>query len=282
MEYPPPESFAQLGGNLAAYGISADLAAEIEARLIPVTFEKGAIVFLRGSSADVLFWVLKGFVKLYLPIGEGRRTLVDLARPGDLMGFVRQTDPVGRQQVLEAQTLTKCTIGLLSHEHLTQFLSRLDHHTVVRLFEQFNAVWSQTLARHLSFLSFSFRERLERVLCNLGTRFGVSDKRGTLLMPELSHEDLAEMIGSSRPMVSKLIADMTKEGLLTRGEKRRFILLTKAQKPDPFPARELRTLDAFSSSIPQLEGASGSSLSVLPRRTNIREPHSGSRSVSYR
>ena len=35
------------------------------------------------------------------------------------------------------------------------------------------------------------------------------------------------MIGSSRPMVSKLIGDMIKEGLLARGEKRHFILRPK-------------------------------------------------------
>ena len=46
------------------------------------------------------------------------------------------------------------------------------------------------------------------VLNSLGTRFGINDKRGTLVVPELSHEDLAEIIGSSRPMVSKLIGDI--------------------------------------------------------------------------
>ena len=283
MKYAPHESFAQLGGKLAAYGISADLAAEIEAHLVPVTFEKGAIVFLHGSSTDVLFWVQKGFVKLYLPTGEGRRTLVDLARPGDLMGFVSQMDPTGRYQVLEAQALTKCSIGLLSHEHLTRFLSRLDHKTVVRLFEQLNAVWSAMLAWHVSFISSSFRERLERVLHNLGARFGASDRRGILLVPELSHEDLAEMIGSSRPMVSKLIADMTNEGLLARGEKRRFILLAKTQKPAPFPARDLRgALHALNGGAQQLEGSSAASPSILPARTKLREPLGAPRSAAYR
>jgi len=65
------------------------------------------------------------------------------------------------------------------------------------------------------------------MLNSLGTRFGIYDKRGTLLVPELSHEDLAEMIGSSRPMVSKLISDMIEEGFLARGEKRHFILRHK-------------------------------------------------------
>jgi len=55
----------------------------------------------------------------------------------------------------------------------------------------------------------------------------IDDKRGTLIMLELSHETLAEMIGSSRPMVSKLVDDMLREGLLARSEQRhQFILLS--------------------------------------------------------
>jgi hypothetical protein len=81
--------------------------------------------------------------------------------------------------------------------------------------------------RYITFIGSSFRVRLEMVLNRLGSRVGIEDKRGILLMPELGHEDLAEMIGSSRPMVSKLIGDMTREGLLTRGEKRHFILRNK-------------------------------------------------------
>jgi hypothetical protein len=43
----------------------------------------------------------------------------------------------------------------------------------------------------------------------------VSDSRGILLMPELSHADFADMIGSSRPMVSRLFTEMTEEKLLS-------------------------------------------------------------------
>lgn len=81
--------------------------------------------------------------------------------------------------------------------------------------------------RYVCFLGSTFRTRLEMVLNRLGTRFGISDKRGTLVVPKLTHEDLAEMIGSCRPMVSKLIGDMIKKGLLARGEKRQFILRPK-------------------------------------------------------
>jgi len=209
---------------LESCGLPTDIAAEIEERLTMVTYEKGAIIFLRGGSCDLLFWLLKGFVKLYLPHADGNRTLVDLARPGDFLGFVNDRDSKGRRHLLEAQALTKCSVGLFTRDQIAPILNKLDHLGAIDLLEQLNVAWSTMFERYVWFLGSPFRTRLEMVLASLGARFGINDKRGTLLVPELSHEDLAEMIGSSRPMVSKLIGDMTQEGLLVRGEKRHFIL----------------------------------------------------------
>ena len=278
----PQEPCAQLTEMLAAYGLSSDMAAEIEAHLIPVTFEKGAVVFLRGTSADLLFWVLKGFVKLYLPLGDNNRTLVDLARPGDLIGFVDEMDSRGRRQVLEAQALTRCSIGLLSRELLAQLLRKIDHETVVRLLEHFNTAWSTLFARYVAFTGSSFRERLEQVFYSLAERFGASDRRGTLLVPELSHEDLAEMIGSSRPMVSKLIVDMSNEGLLERGEKRRFILRPKAHRSTSIPPDGLQTRIAPNGSSKQVAGAFAPLSSAIRPRTYVPGRSTGPRNNSYR
>ena len=205
-------------------GLDASIAAEIEGRLIPVTYEKGAVIFLRGTPCDLVFWLLKGFVKLYLPHEDGSRTLVDLARPGDFLGFVNDRDSKGRRHLLEAHALTRCSVGLFARDQIALILSKIDRASTMHLLEQLNVAWSTMFERYMAFLGSPFRTRLEIVLNSLGTRFGVDDKRGTLLVPELSHEDLAEMIGSSRPMVSKLIGDMIQEGLLARGGKRRFIL----------------------------------------------------------
>lgn len=229
MQNQTSEFRARLQETLDSHGLCADLAAGIEDHLTPVTYEKGATIFLRGSPADLLFWLLKGFVKLYLPREDGDRTLIDLARPGDLLAFVNDENSKGHRQILEAQALTKCSVGLFSREHLRQLLNKVDQQTAVRMLEQLNTAWSTTFERYITFIGSSFRVRLEMVLNRLGARVGIEDKRGTLLMPELGHEDLAEMIGSSRPMVSKLISDMTREGLLTRGENRHFILRTQAR-----------------------------------------------------
>jgi len=220
----------RLEEQLAFWDLPTKIAAEVEERSTPVTYEKGAILFLRGSPANLLFWLFKGFAKLYLPITNGDRILVDLARPGDLLGFAESAYPKGRRQILEAQALTRCSAGLLSREQIPQLLGTIDERRMVHLLEQLNAAWSRLFERRLTFLASTYRTRLDMVFDNLGARCGVSDERGTLIIPELGLDDLAEMIGSSRPLVSKLIADMTEEGLLTRGERHHFILCKDLKK----------------------------------------------------
>src|SRR5713101_8029916 len=181
--------------------------------------------FRRNRRPTVMFWVLAGLVKVYCPRPDGTRILVKLAGPGDLIGHVDYIDSRGRRaQVFEVEALTKCSVALFTREHVIKLLQSLDHAALLQMIERLNTAWSSMAQWFGTFLGMSFRERLEVVLKELGARFGVRDTRGVLLMPELAHADLADMIGSSRPMVSRLIAEMTEEGLLLRQGKQ-FILL---------------------------------------------------------
>ncbi len=215
----------RLEEQCAAWSLPRELAEDIQNHLTPVTFEPGGILFQRGSPADLLFWLLGGFVKLYLPHDDGGRTLVALARSGDVLGFVDSAAAEGRrEQILEARALTKCSVGLFPRQHLAKLLSQLDPSIVVRLLERLNTTWSSMFEWYATFMCLSYRERLQAVFKHLGVRFGITERRGIMLLPELTHGDLAEMIGSSRSMASRLIGDMVKEGLLVRGERLHFVL----------------------------------------------------------
>jgi len=93
----------------------------------------------------------------------------------------------------------------------------------------------------------------------------VPDSRGTLLMPELAQEELAEIIGSSRPMVSKLLTEMTEKGILIR-EGRRHILLTTAKPGNPAPSQREASLH------PAFEPAGGNGRVRAERRTTRGNP----------
>jgi len=62
------------------------------------------------------------------------------------------------------------------------------------------------------------------VLAELGRKFGVPDGEGLLLTFEPTHSDLAEMIGSSRPVVGRVLSELIADGELGRRD-RKYILL---------------------------------------------------------
>jgi CRP-like cAMP-binding protein len=210
---------------MTAIGLPRPAALALLERHMIVRYPKGAELFSKGSPADVFFAVLSGVVKVTSSQPGSDRVLVDLAGAGDLSGYADFIDSSGaRSQLFSAHALTNCCVALLTRQHVAEVLKTLDVPTVLRVAEGISSMWSQVAFRYAGFLGMSLRRRLETVLAELATRFGVPDARGTMLLPELAQEDLAEMIGSSRPMVSKLLSDMTANGSLIR-EGRRHILV---------------------------------------------------------
>jgi hypothetical protein len=67
------------------------------------------------------------------------------------------------------------------------------------------------------------------------------------LTPELVHADFADMIGSSRPMVTRLMAEMTKRGLLLREGKR--LILRDPPEDQPSSIRNMKPFVASAHSI---------------------------------
>jgi CRP-like cAMP-binding protein len=182
-----------------------------------VSYPKGAPIFLQGAPADVVFYVIGGLVKVYCPKGDGNRVLLQLAGPGDILGHIDLVEAGRRRtQIFEAQAFTRCTLALFTREHLRKSAEMLERDSLMRGIELVNTAWAAVAQWYAVFLGLSFRERLQAVFRELANRFGVKDKRGILLLPELSHTDLSEMIQSSRPMVSRLIGEMVSDGILGR------------------------------------------------------------------
>jgi CRP/FNR family cyclic AMP-dependent transcriptional regulator len=236
----------RLLSRLSSMGVARPAATALLERHMLVRYRKGAELFSMGSPADVVFAVLTGLVKVHSSRPGSDPVLVDLAGPGDLVGYADFTGADGvRSQLFGATAVTNCCVALFTRHQISEALKGLEPEALLRIAEAINSMWSSVAYRYMTFLGMSLRKRLETVLDELAERFGVPDSRGTLLLPELAQEELAEMIGSSRPMVSKLLTEMTERGLLIR-EGRRHILIA-AQKPADAAgvAREPRLHPAF-------------------------------------
>lgn len=213
----------RLQQRLAQLNLAVELFDELFDQAMVVNYPLGTTVFLQGSSAELLLWLVRGVAKVYCPI-EGERILTRLAGPGDLLGQVNFLNCNGRyRQLFEVHAASKCEVAVVSRECALRVLQKLDKPAVVRLLDTLNTMWSEVLFWYVTLFGLGFRERLEMVLRDLAIRFGAKEKRGTLIIPELSQLDLAEMIGSSRPMISRLVKEMTESGELIRLDKQHII-----------------------------------------------------------
>ncbi len=223
----PDDARQRLMEQLAGWQLPAEFLTELIDHSHCISYMPGTPIFLRGSTADMLFWVLSGLVKVCYPNPNGTRVVVKLTGPGDIIGFADIAEPNGRHtQAFDAEAVTKASVALFTRDHVIKAVQELPPSKLVSLLEMLNSSWSGANCFYARFFGMSFRERLELLLAELASRFGVRDSRGILLTPEFSHETLAEMIASSRPMVSHLIAKMVDQGSIARQGKH-YILMNK-------------------------------------------------------
>ena len=265
------EVFTILRASLSRLKLPMDLVEELIERHIAVAFEKGALVFCEGNTDGMLACILSGYVHVYCPVGDGDRTLVRMAGPGEIIGYPDYVDEKGRRaRLFEAQAASKCTLALLSYEHVTRLLAGLPADALISILAALNTFWSENLRFFTILLNIPFWDRLTMVLSDLAERAGVSDSEGIILIPEVFHEDFAEMIGCSRPMVSRLIAQMVESGLLTRRGKQ-YVLLKNwdFNQKNRNPQKAIRRLQAVP---PRRSSTSRKALrnaESLPRHTQL-------------
>jgi CRP/FNR family transcriptional regulator, cyclic AMP receptor protein len=217
--------FTILRASLSRLNLPTDLVEELIERHIAVAFEKGALVFCEGNTDGMLACILSGYVNVYCPVGDGDRTLVRMAGPGEIIGYPDYIDEKGHHaRLFEAQAASKSTLALFSCEHVARLLAGLPTDALISILAAMNTFWSENLRFFTILLSIPFWDRLTMVLSDLARRAGKRDSEGIVLIPEIGHEDLAEMIGCSRPLVSRAIAEMIESGLLMR-RGRQYVLL---------------------------------------------------------
>jgi CRP-like cAMP-binding protein len=193
-------------------------------RHVVVNFPRDELIFQRGAFADVVCWLRAGLVDIIHHQGEKEEILVDIAMPGDILGYADFLDAgMNRRQLFDARARTRCEVGIITRDRISLALSKLSQESLVALADRINGWWSENLEWWAKFYRMDTRQRLTCVFERLAERCGVEVSGGTLILPEFSHRDFALLTRSSRPLVTRMLAEMVTQGHLTRHE-RQYIL----------------------------------------------------------
>jgi CRP/FNR family transcriptional regulator len=188
-------------------------------------FEKGAVLFAEGHSACDVHVVCTGRLKLSMTSAEGRKLIVRIARPGDLLGI--HAALTGRSYEATAEALTPCRIDYISRKDLFGLLERQKSFglsVAVAISKDFTDFLEH--ARGL-LLSISAAEKLARLLLSLADQFGRRTTNGIILQTMLTHEEIAQVIGASRETVTRSL-NVFKRKRVIRAAEGEVVILNRA------------------------------------------------------
>ena len=225
-------------------GWPAEMAAEVARHAHIVSFEKGATVFHAGEQTDLLYVLLSGEVRLYYGTDAGERLLVSVVRGGQMFGSTdfQAIDATPQpEQLFTAQARSRSKVAVIARARVTRLLHDLPGAELVRIVQRADSKWTALSCRLLAFMTQDVRRRLAHTIGDITKAFGIADARGKLIALRLSHEYLAEMVGASRPMVSKHLKDLATRGIFVK-QNGRYIVLREDALADIAASREPVTL----------------------------------------
>lgn len=161
-----------------------------------MSLPKGQAIYARGDAADALFVIQKGRVKLSVKSQAGREAILDILSDGDFVG----KDSVAGQssRTASASAMTNCCLLRIEKKSMMLALTRQ-----VKLA---NIFWEYVLARNIRYQQDlvdqhcnSSEKRLAHILLRMA-RFDKHRARETTIA-RVSHETLAEMVGTTRSRV---------------------------------------------------------------------------------
>lgn len=200
------------------------------------TFPKHNILYHHGDPCSSAFVVITGRVKLVLATDDGRELVLDTFGPGDICGLIATLD--GGAHTGTAMTLERARVAVLPAERLQTWLAQhpllhqkiaVDLAQIVR--HAYERVGMQALL--------NVKRRIHATLLEIARQDGTAAPgEPDVVAPRPTHQELAERIGSSRVVVSRVLKELLEEEDSIRMEGRTLrvtLLAVDAARTDAGP-----------------------------------------------
>jgi CRP/FNR family cyclic AMP-dependent transcriptional regulator len=175
-----------------------------------VEIPKKKRIFSQGDAADAVFFIQKGRAKLSVVSGEGKEATVSVLGPGNFVGEDCVTG-VKTVRISSAIAMTDCTVLRIERKEMMRVIH--EEHAFSDVFVAYLLERNSRIQADLIDQLFNSSEkRLARALLLLA-HFGKEGKPEAVI-PKISQEVLAEMIGATRSRVSFFLNRFRKLGFI--------------------------------------------------------------------
>lgn len=210
-------SIGKIGGLAASL---PDNLAEILSRMgTPKAFDKGSQIYRQGEAAEYVFFLLRGRVKSTLIGVSGQEAILRIHLPHSIMGLTALSSDLVR----DASTTCLDPVSVVPIKR-TAFLKLMRDEPefgihIVRLLTDRMRDFHYRVG---DWLAQSVEQRLSRALQALSTPDG-NPPNGPAQEIPLTHDELAQLINTRRPTVSKALSKLAAKGLVKQSGRQLFI-----------------------------------------------------------
>jgi CRP/FNR family transcriptional regulator, cyclic AMP receptor protein len=171
---------------------------------------KHAHVYTCGEQDGLVYFIERGQVKLLMLSPEGKECLLAIHTDGDIFGELCLSGLSPRLETAIAMEETG-----LKQIPAAKFFARLSHEGLLEGFVQYLAMriadQQQVIA---NLVMVNSEQRLGKTLLQLARKLGKQDPRSICIEHKISHEELSEMVGTTRPRISEFMQRFRSLGLI--------------------------------------------------------------------
>jgi CRP-like cAMP-binding protein len=177
------------------------------------SFRRRELILRDAALATEAHILLTGIARITCLKARSERMTVALLAPGPIPELPAL--PIIKSS-FQCEAYNDCRVGSLGWDDFDRITVNAPESASKKFHENDLKQWYRLLLRSSSFLKLGLRERVAIALLELCSDFGVEESRGTLLTVPLSHKDIADLVGASRPRVTEHLAELERERFVIR------------------------------------------------------------------
>ena len=208
-------------GLLRKCEVVADISAEALQPLLPNikigTYRPRQVIYLPGDRAQGVHFLTSGRIKVSKVTRDGKELTLAYRTEGDFFGEPCLLDGGPREEMAEAMD---ASVTVEVERELLDQLLRANGTAAYKFARALIARRKDLEARVEQLIFKDVGSKLAELLLTLGHEHGIADERGLIVGLKITHQEMANLIGSTRETVSLTLSQFKRKGLIqTEGRK---------------------------------------------------------------
>jgi len=182
----------------------------ISSRFVDKEYSKQQVVF-EPQDRDKVFILKSGRVEIYELTIDGKKIIVDTLGPGSVFGDLG----VNEQSEHFVESTADSYVCVMDKSEFFEMVTKNSQIAAILVKELFTKV-VESEKQIAALASDNIITKIRNLLLRLAKKYGEKKEEGVIIKAKFTHEQLADMIGISRPTMTELLNKLEKDGIIKR------------------------------------------------------------------